>query len=320
MNLAQQDWEAGNTADLRQMLAATRDSPERGFEWDFWQRLTHLDLLTLRQYTAGIACAAYSPDGGRIVTCSEDGKLKMWDTASGAMRLSVPSDLGYLVGVAFSPDGQRLAVGCASGVVKVFDARTGRELLTLDGHQNPVYGLAFSRDGRRLYTGSQERVVLWDCATGRILRSFPIQGDAVVAFSPDRSRCASGHQIYDTVTGRVVVTTQVWLGRSIAFSPDGRRVAVPVSTDAVVLDATTGRKILTLRGHTSWVWAVAYSPHGRCLLTAGGDTTARIWDASTGEPLLTLKGHRGRILAASFSPDGRRVLTAGADGVSLIHI
>ena len=72
------------------------------------------------------------------------------------------------------------------------------------------------------------------------------------------------------------------------------------------------------QGHTYRVGAVAYSPDGATLATAGDDGTARIWAADTGEQLRTLTGHTDRVWAVSYSPDGATLATAGTDGTARI--
>ena len=65
----------------------------------------------------------------------------------------------------------------------------------------------------------------------------------------------------------------------MAFSPDGGRVAT-ASYDgtARLWDASSGKELKVLRGHTSSVTAVAFSPDGSRLATASYDRTARLWD------------------------------------------
>ena len=72
-----------------------------------------------------------------------------------------------------------------------------------------------------------------------------------------------------------------------------------------VWDAGTGQETLTLKGHTGYVWSVAFSPDGNRIASASEDATVKVWDAGTGQESLTLKGHTGHVWSVAFSPDGR---------------
>jgi WD40 repeat protein len=65
--------------------------------------------------------------------------------------------------------------------------------------------------------------------------------------------------------------------------------------------------------HTNEVRAVAYSPDGHTLASAGADRTVRLWDTATERVRTTLQGHSDTVNAVAFSPDRRTLATAGAD-------
>src|SRR5207249_2338668 len=87
---------------------------------------------------------------------------------------------------------------------------------------------------------------------------------------------------------------------------------------AKVWEAASGREIVSLKGHTSLIASVAFSPDGRRIVTGSVDHTAKVWDAATGRELLTLKGHTGTVFSASFSPGGRRIVTGSDDGTARV--
>jgi hypothetical protein len=67
---------------------------------------------------------AYSPDGQRLATASEDHTVRVWDAATGQELLSLQGHTLRVWGLAYSPDGQRLASAGEDGTVRVWEAST----------------------------------------------------------------------------------------------------------------------------------------------------------------------------------------------------
>ena len=78
------------------------------------------------------------------------------------------------------------------------------------------------------------------------------------------------------------------------------------------------QELLTLNGHGSGVYSVAFSFDGKRVVTGSRDNTAKIWEVETGMELLTLKGHGNYVESVAFSPDGKRVVTGSADSTAKI--
>ncbi len=324
LNLAQQAWEQNNIDRLRQLLEETQPSVDRGFEWYYWQRETHLALKTLRGHLWPVYSVAFSPDGQRIVTGSLDKRAKVWEAASGRELLTLKGHSDGINSVAFSPDGQRIVTGSRDHTAKVWEPASGRELLTLKGHGAAIRSVAFSPDSQRIVTGSFDQTAkVWEAASGRELLTLKGHAAAIwsAAFSPDGQRIVTGSQdttgkVWEAASGRELLTLKGHSApiASVAFSPDSRRIITgSYDQTAKVWEAASGRELLTLKGHGAPTWCVAFSPDGRRIVTGSWDQTARVWEAASGRELLTLKGHTGYIWSVAFSPDGQRIVTGSHD-------
>ena len=96
-------------------------------------------------------------------------------------------------------------------------------------------------------------------------------------------------------------------------------MVLPEAEDALHRAVQESRIELTLRGHSSVVWAAVFNPDGTRIATTGADGTAKIWDAITGKELLSLRGSTyGSTFYPAFSPDGKLLATAGDDTIARI--
>jgi WD40 repeat protein len=106
-----------------------------------------------------------------------------------------------------------------------------------------------------------------------------------------------------------------WVGLCLSLlvaactsAPAPRSVTPAASGSA---QATT---ITAYHGHTSTIFAVAWSPDGRCIASGGNDSTVQIWDGMNGHHLLTYRGQTAPVRGVAWSPNGTRIASASQDG------
>jgi WD40 repeat protein/DNA-binding SARP family transcriptional activator len=101
---------------------------------------------------------------------------------------------------------------------------------------------------------------------------------------------------------------------SVAFSPNGKLLAASTGDGQIrVWRTADGQPLLTLSGHTNWVWSIAFSPDGQILASGSHDLTVRLWDVHTGQCLKTLSGHTRGVRSVAFSPDNQTLASGSYD-------
>ncbi len=286
----------------------------------------------LSGHTDRVNGVAYSPDGNTIASASRDKTIKLWDPATGKVRLTLSGHPGSVVAVAFSPDGALLASGGGKddNSVRIWNVTDGQQVRTLQGHSAAVYMVAFNPDGSLLAsTGKDKTIILWNPSTGALIRT--LRGHTVdvwsIAFSPDGSRLVSGAsdqtvRVWDVATGaqllELSVNAEIY---SVAYSPDGTTIAAGTSTGSVYLwDSAAGNLLLTLDANAGGVNGIAFSPDGTMLASGGSDDDIILFDAATGSYIRRLVGHDGWVLGVAFSPDGNHLASAGGEGDNTIRV
>ena len=199
----------------------------------------------------------------------------------------MPHDASVAAG-AFSPDGRRVATGTSKGELHILDAEAGAAVLGPLPFGKRIEDLRFTKEGTRLMARS--------CSDqGTAFHRRDADGFAVVL------NAATGEPAFSAVTKAV---------RS-AFSPDDRWLAVARTNFVIeVLDATDGRRVVELSGHTNQITMLSFSPDGSLLASASQDRTVRLWRLPSGEPVGRPLRHEQSVIRAVFSPDARRLATA----------
>jgi WD40 repeat protein len=224
---------------------------------------------------------AWSPDGKQAALATSTG-LYLMDWADQQNLLYIKTN-SVVVSTAFSPNGTLVASGESDGLVRLWDPVTGAEVAELSGHLfKPVRQVVFSADGTRLASVSDDKTVrVWDVAQG-------------VMVSP------------------VLERTQGFTGA--VFSPDGSILATVSLDSYLILWSTTDFTQVRSMAHNAPVYAVAYAPDGKTILTGGGEAGVQRWDAASGSRLSALGRRTSTIVDVEISTSGALVAFADAAG------
>ncbi|XP_047555976.1 WD repeat-containing protein 38 isoform X2 [Lutra lutra] len=220
--------------------------------------------------------SAFSPDGQRLLTASEDGCVYGWETQSGQLLWRLSGHAGPVKFCRFSPDGRLFATTSCDCTIRLWDAAEAKCLHVLKGHQRSVETVSFSPDSKQLASGGwDKRVMLWEVQSGQMLRHLGGHPDAIQSsdFAPSSDFLATGS--WDS-------TICIW----------DLRMETPVISPH------------KLEGHSGNISCLCYSASGLLV---------KVWDCNTGKCIETLKGVLDVAHACAFTPDGKLLVSGAAD-------
>ncbi|MDB4931640.1 MAG: repeat-containing protein, partial [Myxococcaceae bacterium] len=278
----------------------------------------------------------FSPDGRRLATTGDDGRVLVWDAATMAAPTVLAGHTGHVNSLAWASS-DALVSGGDDGAVIVWDVTTARPLRTLAGGAE-VYRVAVDPTGTLVAAAVVDPAVpVWKLHTGERVASLGghhgSANDAVFA----------GARLVTADEAGVLRTWDAARGElDLTLPPDGTIFSVTAVDDRLVLagEAATirtastapSRLLLRLIGHRARVRGVAFDPTGTVLYTASNDGTARAWDLATGAARFAVGAatpqpeapaapgttipppNEHGLRAVAPSPDGRTLATAAEDG------
>ena len=295
-------------------LLASAGRPGEIRVWDVRQGRR---VAVLQGHTDVVRGLAFSPGGKQLASCGVDNTVRVWDMESGTERLRFEHD-AYAIAVAFSADGRWLLSTSMDKTARVWDLEARRELHRLTGHEEKVESTAFSSDGSLAMTAAADHSIrFWNPRSGQLVDVLKIPADISATSIDPRFRLVAQAgwdgrvQLFDARSGELLERLDAHHAfvMCIALSPDGRTFASGGMDGALHVWArpSTPAEVL-LRGHESWVEALAFSEEQE--LVTGAEDGMRRWRlGDAGAPAARTESTEA-VVSLAASPD-RRLIAAG---------
>ena len=280
-------------------------------------------------HTESVIGIKHFPGGQRIVTCSEAGLLRVWNSRNGLqIRKNWQDGQSPVNRIALSPDGKMVGAGSDDGAVRLWDIETGKVIAEWTGHSKRVWPICWSRDGQRVVSGSEDGTArVWNVKDGETILGPINTGHRsvfAVIYSPNEAMIAtSGYEegdklirIWNAKTFALVTTLKGHTGHvyCLAWAEDGKSL-ISSSADCSIRiwNTTTWKQNAVLTDQTQPIRVIEMSLNGRILASASYDNTVRLWNLENGLPIGSPLQHAGMVNCISISDDGRFLATGCED-------
>ncbi|XP_014478920.1 PREDICTED: periodic tryptophan protein 2 homolog [Dinoponera quadriceps] len=278
--------------------------------WE-WQSETY--ALKQQGHRTNMNCLAYSPDGQYIVTGSDDGKMKLWNTVTGFCTLTFHEHTSSISSVLFSHNRKFVASASLDGTVRAYDLVRYRNFRTLTSPRPVQFScMAIDRSDEFLAAGGQDffDVYLWSMKLGSLLEILTGHEGPVssLAFDPTIASTELASVSWDKTLklwnaiehGSAHETIRLTSeALCVAYKPNGREVAVSTLDGQITFfDCKTGSQTAYIEGRndlgagrskTDLITAkknlqgkafttLSYSADGICILAGGRSKNVCIYN------------------------------------------
>jgi WD40 repeat protein len=279
---------------------------------------------------------AFGPDPSWYVTVSDDNKVRVVETATGAERFRM-SHTSFAQKVAVSVDGNWIASTGYDRVVRIWDSVSGIQMLEFPLEANGS-AVSFNQDASRIVAADESgNISIWDISalSSRMgYLEFPefvhearltLSDEFMIVNTDDYNiwKIPSQYvgQVTDGTKGDVIYHASA-LTYDTIISPDSNWVAAVeydsnnAEKNRAVLVSIDGTKVFPLE-HGSEVTGIAFDQDSKLVATSGMNGIVLFWDVNTGERQSQGFQHTGAVYSVAISPSDTLVAVGLHDKISI---
>ncbi|MBS4028150.1 MAG: PQQ-binding-like beta-propeller repeat protein [Ignavibacteriales bacterium] len=282
-------------------------------------------LLWTGSHYDDVNSIAYSNDGSKIVSGSNDYSVNVWRSSDGLL-LWKGMHQGIVKKVLFSNDGSKIISASADNTIKSWEVITG-ELLWSGNHLGSVNSIDINHEGSKIISGSDDNTVkVWDITNGTLLWNG-VHSDDVnsVNFSHSGDLFVAGDNDGYVKLWNLSSDSLLWEKRIgfrnlfVSFSPDDSNIAVAhIRGLLTMVHVRDSSNLWTVNHPSLTIYSMAFSTDGEKIVSGGREGGLNMWDVHNGN-LLWRSDSSSRVYSVIFSSDGHQVVGAVGNALSMYN-
>lgn len=226
-------------------------------------------------------CLSFNPDGSKIAIGYPDGKVKVWDTATGMCNTTITVCHGRIRSVAFSPDGKHILSGFSNGLT-ISDATTGDEVMKIADNLLEIKSVGYSLNGENVVAVTGRSVKVWNVAAGATRKPFEVNGS-----HPEG-----------------------------ALNADGSLVAISTGYRIEIFDTITSEKLHEFPAE-SYAPVMAFDRQSKCILWGGSQGRVKVGNLMSGTEEFSISQGAFSVAFVAFGQNDREIVAVSSLDVGI---
>ncbi|BES98088.1 Pleiotropic regulator 1 [Nesidiocoris tenuis] len=283
-----------------------------------------------------VRCVTVEPGNEWFATGSADRVIKVWELATGKLKVSLTGHISSVRGLAVSERHPYLFSCGEDRQVKCWDLEYNKVIRHYHGHLSAVYSLALHPTIDVLITAGRDSTArVWDMRTKANVHTLTGHTNtiaSVISQAAEPQVITGSHdctiRLWDLAAGKslATLTNHKKSIRAVVFHPTLYMFASASPDNLKQWKCPNGEFIQNLTGHNAIVNCLAVNPEG--VLASGADNgTLHCWDWRTGYNFQRLQApvqpgsmdSESGIFALTFDQSGSRLITTEADKTIKIY-